>query len=219
MLKRMLILLVLTLAQFGCGFEFGEGRYPYDISPLTDKSREEFERLKRDLLKIEDLKIGEGPVAAWGRKISADIEVRYLDGTVIFSGPIFTYVGSFDPAGVSNLFYNTNYLPVEQAGIQLGLNGMKVGAQRKIIVDPRLVCAGLLGDPQRPCPLTNIIFDKVWVRRNTIVVNATLTEACIPVVLRALYFQGGYVIDRVIRCRDSDTPHVDPQAPLWRFYN
>jgi len=218
MLIQMLTLLILALAQVGCGFEFGEGRYPYDISPLTDKSRKEFERMKRDLLKIEDLKIGEGSVAAWGRKISADIEVRYADGTVIFRGPTFLYEGSFDPVGVSNLFYDTTYLAIGQAGIRIGLNGMKVGGRRRMTIDPRLVCAGFLGDPQRPCSLTHKILDKVWVRRETLIVDATLTEACIPVVLRALYFKGGYLIDRVIRCRNSDTPQVDPQAPLWRFY-
>jgi hypothetical protein len=218
MLKRTLILLVLALAQAGCGFEFGEGRYPYDISPLSDKTREELERMKRDLLKIEDLKIGEGPVAAWGRKISADIKVRYADGTVIFQGPIFLYEGSFDPVGGSNLFYNRNYLSTGQDGIRLGLNGMRVGGQRRITIDPRLVCSGFLGDPQ-PCSLTNMVLDKVWVRRETLVIEATLTEACIPVVLRALYFKGGYLIDRQIRCRNSDTPQVDPQSPLWRFYS
>ena len=29
---------------------------------------------KRELLKIEDLTIGSGPLAAWGRKISAEVE-------------------------------------------------------------------------------------------------------------------------------------------------
>ena len=54
MLMRMLIPMIFALAQASCGFEFGEGRYPYDISPLTDKTRAELEQLKREMIHIED---------------------------------------------------------------------------------------------------------------------------------------------------------------------
>ena len=91
--------LVLTLTQFGCGFEFGEDRSPFKFDKLPDEVRPTLEEYKRDLLKIEDLEIGDGPVAAWHRKLSADIEVRYADGTLVFKGTVFTYEGFFDPVG------------------------------------------------------------------------------------------------------------------------
>ncbi len=189
MLKRILILFVLALAQVGC--EFGEAKYPYDISPLTEKARTGMERDKREFLKIEDIRVGTGPVAAWGRRLKADIEVRYTDGTVVFKGPVFTYVGSFDPIGVANLFYNTNYLSVLQFGIELGFNGMHVGGHRRIEIDPALVCPGD-SKPDARCPISNIIRDKVWVRKQPLVVEAVRREACIPIVFRIMLINGNY---------------------------
>ena len=49
---------------------------------MTEDGQQLRERDKRDFLKIEDLKIGDGSLATWGRKIRAEIEVRYTDGTV-----------------------------------------------------------------------------------------------------------------------------------------
>jgi len=70
MLKRILILLILALAGTSCTATEEEGGFrPY---PPTSESRKEFERLKREFLQIEDLKRGDGPIAAWGRKITAD---------------------------------------------------------------------------------------------------------------------------------------------------
>lgn len=86
MLKRTLILLILALAQTGYSVEEGVG--PYKFTPLTDEVREELERDKRESLTIEDLKIGYGPLAAWNRRLEADVEVRYTDGTVAYRGPI-----------------------------------------------------------------------------------------------------------------------------------
>ena len=85
MLKRILILLVLALDQAGCSVEEGVG--PYKLTPLTDEGRKELEREKREPLKIEDLKIGDGPLAAWNRRLEADVEVRYTDVTVAYRGP------------------------------------------------------------------------------------------------------------------------------------
>lgn len=93
MLKRTLIVLTITLLQVGCDAEWGENIYPFQAADLSDGARATLERRKRDLLKIEDLKIGIGPVAAWGRRISADVEVRYADGTIVYKGPITTYQG------------------------------------------------------------------------------------------------------------------------------
>jgi len=54
---------------------------------LTPELRQELERSKREFLQFEDSKIGDGPIAAWGRKVSADIEVRYADGTLNLPRP------------------------------------------------------------------------------------------------------------------------------------
>ena len=86
MLKRALILFVLALVQTGCSSD--EGGTMFHPVALTPEDREGIERLRREFLKLEDLKIG-GPVAAWGRKISADIEVRYPDGILIYRGPAY----------------------------------------------------------------------------------------------------------------------------------
>ena len=79
MLTRILILLALTFTQTGCSIE--EGGDAYEPVLLTGESRQGLERDKRESLSIEDIKVGDGPLAAWGREISADIEVRYTDGT------------------------------------------------------------------------------------------------------------------------------------------
>ena len=91
MLKHILIILALALTQAGCSIEEGGGAY--NPVPLTDNTRQELEGLKREFLSINDLKLGTGPLAAWGRKISADIDVRYADGTVAYHGPMFIYSG------------------------------------------------------------------------------------------------------------------------------
>ena len=41
----------------------------------------------------EDLAIGTGPVAARGRRLTADIDVRYTDVTAIYRGTIISYPG------------------------------------------------------------------------------------------------------------------------------
>ena len=126
MLKYFLILLILALTQFGCGYEYGEGLWPYEIIPMSDKGRQEGERIKRELLQIEDIKVGGGSVAAWGRKISAEIEVRYTDGTLVYKGPTFTYYGFKGMPETS--VYDKRHLG-DQPGILIGLNGMAVGGR------------------------------------------------------------------------------------------
>ena len=92
MLKYILALLILALADTSCTATEEEGGY----KPLTLDSefRQETERLKREFLQIEELKIGTGPVAAWGRKITANVVVRYVgSGTVAYQGPVLAYYG------------------------------------------------------------------------------------------------------------------------------
>ena len=78
MLKCALVVLVLALTQAGCD-NYGENLYPLELWNLEEvRSRLEGER--RKILKIEDLEVGKGPIASWGRRLKAGIEVRYADG-------------------------------------------------------------------------------------------------------------------------------------------
>jgi hypothetical protein len=212
MLKQALILLILSLTQFGCGYEYGEGKWPYEVIPLSDKGRQEGERIKRELLQLEDIKVGNGPVAAWGRKISAEIEVRYTDGTLVYKGPAFTYHGFKGMPETS--VYHERHLS-DQPGILIGLNGMAVGGKRRITVDRSLVCTAVKADadPGAACHLVGYDDFRNSVRKEKLIVEATLTESCLPVV-----FKSPYIISQVVRCRDSDTPKLDSTAPIWRVY-
>jgi hypothetical protein len=214
MLKRTLILLALLLAQTSCGFEYGDR---YEVASLGDGRRQNLEREKRELLQIENLKIGTGPVAAWGRKISAHIEVRYADGTRVFEGATYTLVG-FERFPETSLDDNW-HLNNGQPGIKLGLNGMAVGGKRRITIDRKVVCDDLREDanPQATCLLLGRSSVKgTLVAKEKLIVEATLTESCIPVRVKAFFWRVG--INKDIYCRTIETPKLDPAAPLWRFY-
>ena len=91
MLKRILILLALALSQWDCDIDYGENLYPLELWNL-EEVRSHLEREKREFLKIEDLEVVKGSIASWGRRLKAEIEVRYAgDGTTIYKGPIVTY--------------------------------------------------------------------------------------------------------------------------------
>lgn len=217
-MKRALILLALALAQAGCSTD--EGGTIFEPVTLTPEGREGIERLKREFLKLEDLKVGDGPVAAWGRKISADIEVRYTDGTVAYRGPAYAYAGMTGGVMIHNNLRKSGALAFpEQRGLILGLNGMAVGGKRRITIAPKLVCQSYgteEADPKIACGLVggNRKEDRgTAVRKETLVVDATLTESCIPVFLFIpVIYHGEF------RCRASETPQRDPSAPIWRFY-
>jgi hypothetical protein len=220
MLKRTLILLVLALAQAGCTTD--EGGTMFQPVTLTSEEREDIEQRKRELLKLEDLKVGDGPVAAWGRKISADIEVRYTDGALAYRGPAYAYAGMKGGIMIHNNLRKSGALEFPgQYGLILGLNGMAVGGKRRITIPPGLVCYnGRIEDafkganPHGTCLL--VIGDKsnVSVREEQLIVEATLTESCIPVLLFIpVIYHGEF------RCRASETPQRDPSAPIWRFYD
>ena len=219
MLKHALIIVILALAQFGCGYEYGEGKWPYEVAKLADGTRQRLESEKRQFLQIEDLKIGTGPVATWNRRISADLEVRYMDGSLVYRGPIFTVWGfSGLPEGG---IYDERLLTSVQEGIRLGLNGMTVGGKRRITVDRSMVCTNLKinADPGATCHLVGYDDFRNSVRKEKLLVEATLTESCLPVMLKVFEVQPGrYVINRVVGCRDSDAPKIDPTLPTWYFY-
>ena len=220
MLRRMLILLVLCIPQLGCDAEYGEGLSPYGVHPF-DRVRQRLEREKRELLKIEDLKLGEGPLAAWGRRLTGQIEVRYADGGLIYQGPIRTYVGF--QINLYNGLTDPNLLSNSQPGIELGMNGMAVGGHRRFRVDRQRVCPGLRedADPRIGCHLLRPerhFVNEIYVRKEALIVEATLAESCIPVVFRAIKLGGEYVILKQVRCRDSETPKLNPTLPIWHIY-
>ena len=90
---------------------------------------------------------------------------------------------------------------------------MAVGGKRGIIIQPELVTSGLLVYGRQDN-------DRVGVRKEKLIVEATLTASCIPVLLRVPGpgSGSGYFIEREIRCRDADLPQRDPNDPIWRFY-
>ena len=141
MLKRALVIMVLTLTQSGCSIEEGGGAYEPVL--LDTESRQRFEEYRRELLTIEDIKVGDGPIAAFGRKVSADIEVRYTDGTIVYRGPMLYYSGFRGSTFIHDALKEAGVLG-SQTGIWVGINGMAVSGRRRITIEPKLVTSGLL---------------------------------------------------------------------------
>ena len=219
MLKSILILLILVLAQSGCTFY--EEVSSYKPATFKPDGVESYERLKRDLLHLEDLKVGDGPVAASGRRVAADIVARYSDGTLIYEGPAVTYWGMIGDTFIHNSPREPSMLSLEQLGIVLGLNGMAVGGKRRITVAPNLVCySGSVGqsldkgaNPNGSCGLVYGERELVKVRKEQLTIDATLTASCTPVFPRI----GPFYIGQ--RCRDSDAPKRESGDPIWHFYH
>jgi hypothetical protein len=209
MLKRTLILLVLALTQAGCSIEEGGGAY--EPVSLDTESQQRFEEYRRDLLTIEDIKIGDGPLAAFGRKISADIEVRYIDGTVVYRGPMLYYSGFLGSTFIHDAIKEAGVLG-SQTGIWVGINGMAVGGKRRITIEPQLVTSGLL------VTTGSLGKERVGVRQEKLIVEVTLTASCIPVRLLALRTGSNAVLAKEIWCRNADSPQRTPTDPIWRFY-
>ncbi|MDH5670061.1 MAG: hypothetical protein OEY86_18840 [Nitrospira sp.] len=213
MLKRVLILLFLALVQFGCGYQY---RDTYEVETLGTPLRERLEQEKREFVQIEDLVVGTGPVASWGRRISASVKIAQADGTFIYEGPTFDLVG-FKGFPEDNLSH-PQLLASIQPGIRLGLNGMAVGGKRRITVDRKMVCKGIPDDapPLTKCSIlgTTSHGPRHMVLKQKLIVEATLTESCIPVRLWA--FVWIFHINRELYCRTLSEPKLDPSAPTWR---
>ena len=142
MLNRTFILLFLAPVQFRCGYQYGDR---YEVESLGDPLRDRLEREKREFVQIEDLKIGDGPLAAWGRKISAELEVHQADGHFIFKGPVYVLVG-FKAMPETSLYDERALDGNSNPGIRWGLNGMTAKGKRRIIVDRKLICVGIPDD-------------------------------------------------------------------------
>jgi hypothetical protein len=118
MLQRTLCLLLLVLSQTSF-FIYDEDR-TYQPIPFQPKIVESYERLKRELLQIEDTKVGDGPIAAAGRRVAAEITVRYSDGTLVYEGPAVTYWGIIGDTFIHNSPREPYMMSLDQTGIVLG---------------------------------------------------------------------------------------------------
>jgi hypothetical protein len=159
MLMRILILMVLALTQAGCSVEEGVG--PYRPTPMTNENRDQLEELKREFLRIEDLRVGNGPLLLGVEKLRPISRFAIL-------------------------------IAIEQTGIWLGLNGMAVGGKRRITIQPKLVYGG---------PLIHGVpgYRGADVRKDTLIVEVTLTSSCIPTLLRAIHLPTSrYMIEREV---------------------
>lgn len=212
MLKRTLILLTLALTQWGCDIDYGE-----NLSPLKpwnlEGVRSRLEQEKRDFLKIEDLQVGTGAVASWGRRIKADIDVRYADGKVIYHGPIVTYVG-FRGLSASHL-QDRFMLSDSQPGIQLGLNGMAVGGKRRITINPELVCGGTAQGCYLLRPERQFV-NEIGISRKALIAEVTLTESCAPLRFRWRLGSSFTLVDHSAGCRTKAEPKVG--GADWHMY-
>ena len=214
MLKRALILLAVALSQWGCDINYGENLYPLELWNL-EEVRSGLEREKRELLKIEDLQVGDGAIASWGRRLKAEIEVRYADdGTTIYNGPIVTYFG-FHGLMSSHLSDRFMLNFGDQDGIQLGLNGMAVGGKRRVTISPELVCGGndqgcFLLRPERQ------FVNEIGISKKALVVEATLTESCAPVRFRWRASSTFTLVDVSAGCRTKAEPKIGGSD--WQIY-
>jgi hypothetical protein len=167
---------------------------------------------------LEDLIVGTGPIAARGRRVTAEIDVRYTDGTLVYRGTIISYPGFLRLIGTPDS--RVLNMPA-QWGIDLGLNGMAVGGRRRMTINRKLVCEGTEeGDPfGTQCRLIGSTFkDEVIVRKQDLIVEATLNESCNPVITwRGMYIFGVYLIN-IPACREESAPQLIPGAPIWHYY-
>ena len=172
------------------------------------------EREKREFLEIDDLEVGKGPIASWSRRLKAEIEVRYADdGTIIYKGPIVTYVG-FKGLLASDLS-DRFMLSDSQPGIQLGLNGMTVGGRRRITIDRKLVCESSQAGCYLLRPERQFV-NEIGISRKALVVEATLTESCAPVRFRWRADSTFTLVGVSAGCRTKAEPNIGGSD--WHIY-
>lgn len=222
MLKRMLVLLFLALSQWGCDVDYGENRldilHPWNLEEVRSRLEQE----KREFLKIDDLQVGNGAIASWRRRLKAEIEVRYADdGVTIYKGPIVTYFG-FNGLLPSDLQDRFMLDWVTQPGIELGLNRMAVGGKRRITIDRELVCPAAQDSPvfgRAGCYLLRVernFVNEISVRKDTLIVEATLTESCAPLRFRWRASSSFTLVDVGAGCRTKSEPKVG--GADWHIY-
>ena len=87
-------------------------------------------------------------------------------------------------------------------------------------IDRKLVCTDIAEDapPSAFCYFTAAEKNRIEVRKQTLIVEATLTESCNPVIVwQALYIFGDYMIN-LQACREEPLPHITPGTPIWHYY-
>ena len=87
-------------------------------------------------------------------------------------------------------------------------------------IDRKLVCTDIAEDapPRAFCYLTDASKNRIEVYKQTLIVEATLTESCNPVIVwRALYIFGDYMIN-LQACREEPLPQITPGTPIWHYY-
>ena len=203
MSKSALVILVLALS--GCS-QSGPNIAPYYVSSLPEEGRMSPEAEKRDGLKLEDLQVGGGPVAARGRRLTANVEVRYTDGSLVYHGGMLSYINFVK---VMDSIKDSRLIESNQWGIYFGLIGMRVGGRRHMTIDRKLVCTNIPEDAPLGAQCTLVGSNPeniVLVRKQTLIVEAALTESCNPVVFwQGLYMFGGYMIHWQA-CREESFP-------------
>lgn len=214
MLKQLLLILTLTsLPSCTLFAEVQEGVYEFTPVNLNGVHRERVEREKKDFLILEDINIGSDSVAAWDRKVGVIVEAHYVHSTLVYRGNVLAYVRFIGGIGLDNNI--TGLMPLHQRGVLLGLNGIAIGGKRKIIIDPRLVCEHL-GEQTNPNPTCRFNED-IYVRKEQLIVETTLTESCIPqAVVVPTIASGGHA--KEVGCQRSDTPIRHSNDPIWRLY-
>ena len=214
MRKLIVVLMTLMLTQSGCSVLGGYTDEVFQPYPSLEQERQDLERLKREFLQIEDLKIGRGPIAAFGRKITADVVIRYAsDGTLAYEGPVLAYWGIDGAPFIHNSLRKTGLLSLEHTGILLGLNGMAVGGKRRFTIAPKLVCdRGIfnVADRHGSCLLVKGSNANTHIHIKSLTVEATLTGACAPLSLVGRRSED--------ICWDMDEPQREAGDPIWRMY-
>ena len=195
MRSALLIVLILSVGLSGCSIEEGGGGYSPNSAVDTSQGRASLQELKQKNVKVEDLKVAKGGVAAYGRRATADIQVHFADGTMMYEGPYVYELGFFNEP------FKSTPVPSVEHGIWLGLNGMGVGGKRRITLEPN--------SPEN----TN---------SRQVTVEATLTDTCIPVFIRGLPFMlwgsRGYFIDHEIWCKTQSEPQFSGYNPPEYVY-
>ncbi|MDN5940541.1 MAG: hypothetical protein L0H94_01550 [Nitrospira sp.] len=81
------------------------------------------------------------------------------------------------------------------------------------------------GGAYEPVPLTDQSrselegFKRDFLRKEKIVVQATLTASCIPVLLRAIKLPTSrYMFEHEVWCSSSSEPQRSPSDPIWHMY-
>ena len=87
-------------------------------------------------------------------------------------------------------------------------------------IDRKLVCTSVseYAPPNAFCYLTDAEKNPIEVHKQTLIVEATLTESCNPVITwQALYMFGDYLI-KLQACREEPLPQIIPGTPIWHYY-